>query len=717
MKTKIYFLQFFTALLMLPVISLAQGVAINENDSEPDPSAMIDIKSTNKGLLIPRMTQTEIENITNPANGLIVFNTTKDKFFTFIASEVNWKEISYGTSTIVPYGDGSIGTGNSCDNTGVYGDYKTGQALTVTEFVTIDVNVTTIGAYSITTDTVNGYSFSATGVYGSTGIQTVDLAGSGIPLTYQTDSFTVTASKNGGSCSFDILVNVACGSTLTDSRDLQNYNTVQIGTQCWMAENLNIGTMINGSGNQTDNSTIEKYCYDDNTANCDIYGGLYQWDEMMEYTTTEGIQGICPTGWHVPTDDEWCTLENEVDVGTVDCNRNGGGGTDAGGNLKETGTVHWTSQNVGATNSSGFTGLGTGYHHINGTYSIYFHDYTYMWSSDEDGGTNAWRRNLAYSTAQISRASIDKAFGFSVRCIQDEANINQAPAQPSSPSPTDASIDQTVNSTLSWACSDPDGDPLTYDVYFGETNPPALGSSGQTAITYDPGAINNVTTYYWKIVATDNHGNSTEGVVWSFTTGTFGEVYNPATGRTWMDRNLGASQVATSSTDAAAYGDLYQWGRATDGHESRTSATTSTIATTPTANAGNSWDGLFITEGSSPYDWLTPQNNSLWQGAGGINNPCPPGFRLPTDLEWEAERQSWSTNDAAGAYSSPLKLTLAGYRYRMAGELDNVGTDGSYWASTISGSNNTLDLGFSSSYASIYPNNRSLALSIRCIKN
>ncbi len=175
--------------------------------------------------------------------------------------------------------------------------------------------------------------------------------------------------------------------------------------------------------------------------------------------------------------------------------------------------------------------------------------------------------------------------------------------------------------------------------------------------------------------------------------------------------------MATSSTDAAAYGDLYQWGRAADGHEGRTSPITSTIATTAEPNLGNLWDGLFITEVSSPYDWLTPQNNSLWQGVGGINNPCPTGFRLPTDTEWEAERQSWSSNDADGAYSSPLKLTLAGYRYRIAGELDNVGTDGSYWASTISGSNNTLDLGFSSSYAGIYPNNRSLALSVRCIKD
>jgi len=88
----------------------------------------------------------------------------------------------------------------------------------------------------------------------------------------------------------------------TDARDGKTYNTVLIGTQCWMRENLNIGTRIDGSQNQTDNGTIEKYCYDDLESNCDIYGGLYQWDEAMQYVTTQGVQGICPAGWHLPTD-------------------------------------------------------------------------------------------------------------------------------------------------------------------------------------------------------------------------------------------------------------------------------------------------------------------------------------------------------------------------------------------------------------------------------
>lgn len=190
------------------------------------------------------------------------------------------------------------------------------------------------------------------------------------------------------------------------------------------------------------------------------------------------------------------------------------------------------------------------------------------------------------------------------------------------------------------------------------------------------------------------------------------EVTNPTTGRIWMDRNLGANQVATSSTDAAAYGDLYQWGRAADGHQCRNSLTTATNATKAVPNAGNPWDGLFIT-GSS--DWLTPQDNNLWQGVNGTNNPCPEGFRLPTETEWDTERSSWSSLDAAGAFASPLKLLVAGFRHRGDGSLYNVGSFGVYWPSTVSGAN-AMRLLFGSSVANMDPDDRADGFSVRCLK-
>ncbi len=150
-------------------------------------------------------------------------------------------------------------------------------------------------------------------------------------------------------------------------------------------------------------------------------------------------------------------------------------------------------------------------------------------------------------------------------------------------------------------------------------------------------------------------------------------------GQTWMDRNLGADQVATSPTDEAAYGDLYQWGRLADGHESRTSSTTSEQSAVDIPGHAN-----FIMSGIMPYDWRTEINNNLWQGSSGLNNPCPCGFRVPTLTEVEAERISWQSNNAAGAFASPTKLVVAGWRHNIDNnsQLMEVGAAGSYWTST-----------------------------------
>ncbi|WP_335973282.1 FISUMP domain-containing protein [Gaetbulibacter jejuensis] len=187
------------------------------------------------------------------------------------------------------------------------------------------------------------------------------------------------------------------------------------------------------------------------------------------------------------------------------------------------------------------------------------------------------------------------------------------------------------------------------------------------------------------------------------------------TGKIWMDRNLGATQVATSSADAAAYGDLYQWGRFTDGHEIRTSGTTTTNATTAEPNTGGAWDGLFILESSSPYDWLATQDNTLWDGVAGTNNPCPSGYRLPTETELDTERANWGTNNAAGAFASPLKLPVAGNRSYSNGALGTVGSNGHYWSSTVSGTNARF-LYFNISNAFMTSHARAYGFSVRCLK-
>ncbi|MFN5774288.1 MAG: hypothetical protein ACK447_14505, partial [Flavobacterium sp.] len=156
-----------------------------------------------------------------------------------------------------------------------------------------------------------------------------------------------------------------------------------------------------------------------------------------------------------------------------------------------------------------------------------------------------------------------------------------------------------------------------------------------------------------------------------------------AAGFTWLDRNLGAYRVATSSTDAQGYGDLFQWGRRNDGHAKRVqrsgqaaeegnatqgvmvNGTTSTNADVP-ANA------LFITETITPFDWRVNQNGTLWSGVNAVNNPCPTGYRLPTGTELQALDDSFSPNTSAGAFSSAVKMPMAGFRFVVDGSLNNV---------------------------------------------
>jgi len=180
-----------------------------------------------------------------------------------------------------------------------------------------------------------------------------------------------------------------------------------------------------------------------------------------------------------------------------------------------------------------------------------------------------------------------------------------------------------------------------------------------------------------------------------------------------MDRNLGAAQVATSSTDAASYGDLYQWGRRADGHQCRASATTTNLSSIDQPAHGN-----FILAPTSPKDWRSPQNTNLWQGVNGVNNPCPSGYRIPTLTELEAERLSWSSNNAAGAFASVLKLPVAGSRHEHGNFIVGAGTTGSYWSSTeAAGSDRSKFQEFISSYAGMNTNYRARGIAVRCIKD
>lgn len=179
------------------------------------------------------------------------------------------------------------------------------------------------------------------------------------------------------------------------------YNTVLIGNQCWLKENLDIGTRIDGNQNQTNNGIFEKYCYGNNSANCATYGGFYQWDEAMQYSRTPGTQGICPPGWHIPTLAEFQSLSSAV-----------------GGDGNALKAVGQGSGGGAGTNTSGLSVLIAGYRHPNSLFLNLGYS-THCWSSTEYNADNAYYLGLIYNGSNIFLEYPHKEHGLSVRCIKD----------------------------------------------------------------------------------------------------------------------------------------------------------------------------------------------------------------------------------------------------------------------------------------------------------
>lgn len=210
-------------------------------------------------------------------------------------------------------------------------------------------------------------------------------------------------------CEEDLFI---CGQQVADNES-NIYDTILIGDQCWFKNNLNIGEMILGISSQSDNSVSEKYCYDNNYANCDIYGGLYQWNEMMDYSTSTN-QGLCPNGWHVSSNGDWLNLINYLSV-----NGNGGIGTSVAGKLKEAGTLHWVLEGCGSSvcNSSGFSSLPGGFRGTGNFSGI--NSFNFLWTSSQVNINSYTYYSLDYSSASPSSSALNSENGFSVRCIKD----------------------------------------------------------------------------------------------------------------------------------------------------------------------------------------------------------------------------------------------------------------------------------------------------------
>lgn len=337
-------------------------------------------------------TTTAIANATSyswsvvpPAAATITGTTT--------TASVSWSAAFTGSASIF------VGGVNNCGNGIISNGYQ------------VTVNPKPVVTYTICTDSVTtldaspfplkggiplGGNYSGPGTNSpSAGYFNPAVAGLGTkPISYRyinTYGCSNVATKN---IIVDNTVLLVCGNNFTDVRNNKSYQTVKIGTQCWMAENLNYGTNIPSNISQTDNCIVEKYCYNNSPANCNVNGGLYQWDELMTYYSSESIQGICPPGWHVPSENEWTVLF------TFYVN-NGFAGTA----LKNTGF-------------SGFNGLlaGASFHNINWNF-INFSGF--FWSSSMDGPYKAWAHAMNTPDPSVSFYPDSRSNAYYVRCVHN----------------------------------------------------------------------------------------------------------------------------------------------------------------------------------------------------------------------------------------------------------------------------------------------------------
>ena len=431
---KLFFALFF---LFFTVTTQAQ---VGIGTTTPAASAKLDISSTSKGLLIPRVAltgTTDAVTISSPAVSLLVYNTTANSYVTpgyyynsgtsgstlwvrlvnewaldtklnktdtaSLSTRIHTKLDKWDTASLSNRIDTKL---TKWDTASLSNRIDTKLNSSV-----IDLGIRT-GDIIYWDETLRKFRILAPGTEG----QVLKIV-SGIPA-WRADATTSTTAFS------------PCGTTITDI-DGNSYNTVLIGSQCWTKENLRVRRYNNGTAIQFDatggfsgssstwqNLTIGAhtiYAHDSTVttpSNRTKYGYLYNWYAAKGIYTTGDIQStdtlnICPSGWHVPTDADWTTLTTEL-----------GGESVAGGKMKSVGTAYWSSQSAGTHNSSGFSALPGGYRNIAGSFNdIRFG--AFVWSATEEDDNFAWIRILSTSNSIVVRNNYNKSFGASVRCLRN----------------------------------------------------------------------------------------------------------------------------------------------------------------------------------------------------------------------------------------------------------------------------------------------------------
>jgi uncharacterized protein (TIGR02145 family) len=478
-------------------------------------------------------------------------------------------------------------------------------------------------------------------------------------------SSTVASGGNTQTCTYNSTNNtLACAE--------QTYKTVTIGTrdyvQTWMAENLNVGTMVQGAAstaNQSNDAVIEKYCYDDKAAHCAADGGLYQWTEAMALPSTcrntkcasliggGHHQGVCPMGWHIPKTAEWDALAAYL----------GGAGV-AGKTMKLNTTGHsgWDASAYNDGNSSGFSALPAGDRGNGGGFFVR-DSVAYFWEASENLASGARSRNVYYGFTDLSTFSVYKTFGYSVRCVWDNSSL-----------PTSSSSSVAVQSSSSLASSSS-----------GATSSSSLVSASSSSISS----------------SSSSSSASSSSAAFPCTNGYLtylGEAYGCKTigSYTWMTENLRATSALgfycadiSGTSDCTTNGPLYNWAAA-----------------------------LQVDQG-----YLTKFAPTV--AAQGI---CPDGWRIPSMAEWEdlsttlGDAAAWRvTSWSAGTNAKGFSALPSGYWEFGALEYKYLGLETYFWANDQYADispilyHKAYSVKLTATAVTITPNYKSFGFSVRCV--
>jgi uncharacterized protein (TIGR02145 family) len=625
------------------------GVAVNTSGSNPHSTAMLDVNSTNQGFLPPRMTTVQRDGIVSPAAGLVVYNLTTNCLNFYTGS--SWKE-NCGTCT----------PQNTIKLTSVVGSDE--QKVCVNTSI---VNITYV------TSGANGATFSGLpmGVSGAWASNVVTI--SGTPL--ETGTFTYTVTLTGG-----------CGDiTKTGSINIAGLPVVgKASASPSVCLSNDIGEISHSTSGATSIGTPVGL----------PLGVTASWESSSNSVSISGTPSMIGTfSYSIPVIGS-CGATNATGVIEVNGVNTVGVASSSPELCINTLLMEVTHSTNGSTGIGTPTGLPTGV------------TATWMSNTISINGTPTSSGTFNYSIPLLGGCGV----------VNAEGKITVLPVNTislSSPFGTNA---QTVEPNVAIST-------ISY-VTTGATNASVTGLPAGVNWTWNSNTVvisgtpSTVGSYSYTVLLTGGCGTISVSGSIAVSSNSYDPIYcngqetaivtviSPS-GKTWMDRNLGALNVASAINDVGSYGDLYQWGRRSDGHQCRNSQLTSILSSIDQPSHAN-----FIT---SADDWRSPNNDNLWQGVNGVNNPCPSGYRVPTSAEFSAELLTWSSQNSMGAFNSVLKLPLAGARFKFTGDIMSVGSFGYYWTSTTNGTQvNLLNI---SGGANIDKNSRAFGFSVRCIKD